>query len=165
MEAQTDQLTALNAFQSKLFSIISHDLRAPVFALRDLFNNAAGQQISAEDVKELIPDAASDLRLYGQPHGKSAAMGKEPACNRRKRPQILDISVLIQEVMQLLRLQAESKNIMLENKINEPVHVFADKDMISLVIRNLVSNALKFTSPNGRVVVEANKAGSTVEVL
>ena len=165
LEAQTSQLTALNSFQTKLFSIISHDLRAPVFALRDLFNNAAGQQISAEDVKELIPDAASDLSYTASLMENLLQWAKSQLATGEKRPQILDISGLIQEVMQLLRLQAETKKIVLDNKVNEPLHVFADKDMISLVIRNLVSNALKFTSPNGRVVVEANQAGSTVEVF
>jgi two-component system, sensor histidine kinase and response regulator len=82
-----------------------------------------------------------------------------------KRPQILDISVLIQDVMHLLRLHAESKKIQLENKVKVPIHVFADKDMISVVIRNLVSNALKFTPISGRVVIEANQSGSTVEVF
>jgi two-component system sensor histidine kinase/response regulator len=165
LETQTNQLTALNTFQTKLFSIISHDLRAPVFALRDLFNNAASQQISAEDVKELIPDAASDLSYTASLMENLLQWAKSQLAAGERKPQILDISILIQEVMQLLRLQAGSKKIVLENKVNEPLHVFADKDMISVVIRNLVSNALKFTSANGRVVVEANQAGSTVEVF
>lgn len=165
LEAQTDQLTALNTFQTKLFSIISHDLRAPVFALRDLFNNAAGQQISAEDVRELIPDAASDLSYTASLMENLLQWAKSQLATGEKKSQIIDISVLIQDVMQLLRLQAESKKIILENKVKEPLHVCADKDMISLVIRNLVSNALKFTSANGRVVVEANQAGSTIEVF
>jgi two-component system sensor histidine kinase/response regulator len=166
LEAQTNQLTALNTFQTKLFSIISHDLRAPVFALRDLFNNAAGQQISAEEVKELIPDAASDLSYTANLMENLLQWAKSQLQTADKKPQILDISVLIQEVMHLLRLHAESKNIRLENKVKEPIHVFADKDMISVVIRNLVSNALKFTPcSGGRVVIEANQSGSTVEVF
>jgi signal transduction histidine kinase len=165
LEIQTSQLTALNDFQTKLFSIISHDLRAPVFALRDLFNNAAGQQISAEDVKELIPDAANDLSYTASLMENLLQWAKSQLQASERKPQILDISLLIQEVMQLLRLQAESKKVHLENRVNKPVHVFADKDMISVVIRNLVSNAVKFTPANGRVVIETNQSGSTVEVF
>ena len=58
LEKQTTQLTELNAFKNKLFSIISHDMRAPVYALRDLFKNAAEKRLSTEELEELIPDVA-----------------------------------------------------------------------------------------------------------
>src|SRR5213078_4217969 len=101
-------------------SIISHDLRAPVFALRDLFNNAAGQRISAEEVRELIPDAASDLSYTASLMENLLQWARSQLATGEKRPQILDISILIQEVMQLLRLQAGSKKVILDNKVNEP---------------------------------------------
>jgi signal transduction histidine kinase len=165
LEEQTIELTALNSFQTKLFSIISHDLRAPVFALRDLFNNASEKHITAEEVRELIPDAASDLNYTAGLMENLLQWAKSQLQAGDKKPQIIDVSVLILEVMQLLRLQAETKKIHLENKIGVPVYIFADKDMISLVIRNLMSNAIKFTPEKGRVVVEANQSGSFVEIF
>jgi two-component system sensor histidine kinase/response regulator len=64
-----------------------------------------------------------------------------------------------------LRLQEETKNVYLENKIQTPIHVYADKDMINVVVRNLVSNAIKFTPQEGKVVIEANKRDSFVEIF
>ncbi|MEO8406637.1 MAG: HAMP domain-containing sensor histidine kinase [Chitinophagaceae bacterium] len=164
MEQQTIQLTALNSFKTKLFSIISHDLRAPVYALRDLFNNAAEQQITAEEVQELIPDAASDLSYTAGLMENLLQWAKSQMQASDTKPQALELSEMIGDILNLVRLQAETKKIKLENRIMEHVFVYADKDMLNLVLRNLMSNAIKFTAQGGKVYVEAHPADSFVEV-
>jgi signal transduction histidine kinase len=164
LEEQTIKLTNMNTFKNKLFSIISHDLRSPVYALRDLFNNAADGHISAEEVRELIPDAASDLNYTSGLMENLLQWAKSQMQSSDTRPQALDLSVMMHDVMQLLRLQATSKKVRLENRIKKSMFVYADKDMLNLVIRNLVSNAIKFTGEGGKVMVEANEADSFVEV-
>jgi signal transduction histidine kinase len=78
--------------------------------------------------------------------------------------QKVDVSGLIQEVMKLLRLQADAKQIYVEQKIDLPVFVSADKDMINLVLRNLLSNAIKFTAPRGQISLGINEHSSFVEI-
>jgi two-component system, sensor histidine kinase and response regulator len=165
LEQQTIQLTALNSFKTKLFSIISHDLRSPVYALRDLFNNAADGKITAEEVQELIPDAASDLSYTAGLMENLLQWAKSQMQSSDTKPQALDLSQMIREVIQLLRLQANAKKVYLESKIKRPVYVYADKDMLNLVIRNLMSNAIKFTGEEGKVMVDANERDSFVEVF
>jgi two-component system, sensor histidine kinase and response regulator len=165
LEEKTIQLTNLNSFQTKLFSIISHDLRAPVYALRDLFNNAADRQITADEVQELIPDAATDLTYTAGLMENLLQWAKSQLQAGERKPDHLDAAILINEAIQLMRLQAGSKKVMLENKIDKALEVFADKDMISVVVRNLISNAIKFTPPGGKVVIEANVTDSFVEVF
>jgi two-component system, sensor histidine kinase and response regulator len=165
LEEQTIQLTALNAFKTKLFSIISHDLRAPVYALKDLFNNAADQHITAEEIKELIPDAANDLSYTAGLMENLLQWAKSQMQANDIKPQTLDVSHMISETMKLYRLQAEAKKVYIESKIPNPVYIYADKDMVNLVLRNLVSNAIKFTPSNGQVCVEAHEThDSFVEV-
>jgi two-component system, sensor histidine kinase and response regulator len=156
LEEQTIQLTALNSFKTKLFSIISHDLRAPVYALKDLFNHAAEGHISPEEVRELIPDAANDLSYTAGLMENLLQWAKSQMQASDIKPQAVDVSALAGEVMKLYRLQAEAKKVYLESKISKPVYVYADKDMVHLVLRNLVSNAIKFTPANGKVMVEAH---------
>lgn len=165
LEEQTIQLTALNSFKTKLFSIISHDLRAPVYALKDLFNHAADGHITPDEVKELIPDAANDLSYTAGLMENLLQWAKSQMQASDIKPQPLDVSVLAGEVMKLYRLQAEAKKVYLESKISKPVYVYADKDMVQLVLRNLVSNAIKFTPENGKVMVEAHATNNSfVEV-
>jgi signal transduction histidine kinase len=68
-------------------------------------------------------------------------------------PQMVEMTTLIKEAADLLRLQADSKQISIRLLTETPVYIFADRDMISLVIRILVSNAIKFTPHNGTVEI------------
>jgi signal transduction histidine kinase len=63
--------------------------------------------------------------------------------------------LIYQETSELLRQSTEDKNIKLINKIPENTYIEADKDMISLIIRNLISNAIKFTHKGGKILIDA----------
>jgi signal transduction histidine kinase len=81
------------------------------------------------------------------------------------KPQLLDIARITKEVMQLLRLQAEAKHIFMNSNIERPVYVYADRDMINLVLRNLVSNAIKFTPEAGSICIDAKEMRSHIEIF
>jgi signal transduction histidine kinase len=67
-------------------------------------------------------------------------------------------------VVDLLSTTAEDKNILLENSIQEDTFVYADVRAINSVLRNLISNSIKFTKSGGKVVIEAKKKHNEVEV-
>jgi two-component system, sensor histidine kinase and response regulator len=165
LEKQTVQLTELNAFKNKLFSIISHDMRAPVYALRDLFKNAAEKRLSTQELEELIPDVATDLSNTTDLMENLLQWAKSQMDTKSVIPQMLDISIIAKEVTQLLRLQAEAKNIHIVNTVTEQVGVYADRDMVHLVLRNILSNAIKFTPQEGKIIIGMNEAGSFAEVF
>jgi len=79
--------------------------------------------------------------------------------------ELIEVAPLIDEVKQLLRLQAETKNIYVKSKIEDTVYIYADKDMMNLVLRNLVSNAIKFTPEKGEVCIGAAQHASGVELF
>jgi signal transduction histidine kinase len=76
-----------------------------------------------------------------------------------------DVQQIIKEVIQLLNLQAENKQVYLDFKGGKPVFAWADKEMIRLVLRNLVSNAIKFTPHNGIVSIGAHQQEAFIEVF
>jgi two-component system sensor histidine kinase/response regulator len=78
---------------------------------------------------------------------------------------LLDIAKITQEVLQLLRLQADAKHIYIRSGIERPVYVYADRDMINLVLRNLLSNAIKFTPEEGTVSIDAREMRSHIEIF
>lgn len=164
LEHQTEQLTELNSFKTKLFSIISHDMRAPVYALRDLFKNAAENKISTEELADLVPDVATDLSNTTDLMENLLQWAKSQMNTNAIVPEILNISVIATDISKLLRLQAEAKRIYVENKITEGVQVYADKDMVNLVLRNILSNAIKFTPKDGKIMIGINEYGSFVEI-
>jgi signal transduction histidine kinase len=164
LEAQKAELTELNSLKSKLFSVIAHDLKTPMYALRNLFRNMHQQNQPAEEIKTLVPDVLMDLNYTIGLMENLLQWSKTQMQANQVRPEELNISSMIQEVLHLLRLQAEAKQIYIETKNQQPVYVFADKDMVNLVLRNLLSNAIKFTPQQGTIEVGVNEATSFVEI-
>jgi two-component system sensor histidine kinase/response regulator len=164
LQVQKAELTELNSLKSKLFSVIAHDLKTPMYALRNLFRNMHQQNMPAEEMKNLVPDVLMDLNYTIGLMENLLQWSKTQMQANTVRPEELDISKMIIEVLQLLRLQAEAKQIYIESKNHAPVYVRADKDMVNLVLRNLLSNAIKFTPQQGSIEVGVNQLSSFVEI-
>jgi signal transduction histidine kinase len=162
---QTNQLTELNALKNKLFSVISHDLKTPLYALRNLFRSVQQYDLPAEEIKLFIPDVLKDLNFTTALMENLLLWVKNQMQINVINPQILDVSELIKEGTDLLRLQAHSKQICVHSRIDNPVYIYADKDMISLVIRNLLSNAIKFTPLQGNIHIGIIEKGFMVEIF
>jgi signal transduction histidine kinase len=80
------------------------------------------------------------------------------------QPEQVDLWDLVNEVVNLLRGSAENKQIHLEAIVDEDLSAFVDPNMINTVVRNLVSNAIKFTPCGGEVVVESRQTKDFVEI-
>ena len=165
LEQQTQQLTELNTLKNKLFSIIAHDLKSPLYALRNLFQNVQLYDLPGDDIKLLVPEVVNELTYTTGLMENLLQWAKTQMQAESVKPQLLDIARVTGEVLQLLRLQAEAKRIYIDSKIQHPVYVYADKDMINLVFRNLVSNAIKFTPEEGSIHIEAREMRSHIEIV
>lgn len=165
LQLQAAELDQLNSFKNKLFSIISHDLKAPLYGLCNLFDTMQKQNMPAREIKLLIPDIKNDLYYARGLMENLLQWAKSQMQANHVRPQEMDIKESIDDVVHVLHLQAKSKNIIVENKTAGSIYVWADKDMINLVLRNLISNAIKYTMPGGRISVSAGGSlGSFAEV-
>jgi len=164
LEANAAELAELDTLKTKLFSVISHDLRSPMYALRNLFKNLHHKDTPAQEIKKIVPDVLMDLNYTIGLMENLLQWSKTQMHSTAINPKELDLSKMINEVLQLLRLQAESKQIYIENKNNSPVYVYADKDMVNLILRNLLSNAIKFTPSQGYIEIGVTEISSFVEI-
>jgi signal transduction histidine kinase len=165
LQAQKKDLTQLDGLKNRLFSVIAHDLRSPMYALRTLFQNMHHYNLPAEEIKMMVPDVVNDLNYTISLMENLLQWSKSQMKADAVRAQQLDLSILINDVIKLLRLQADAKEVHIESAVDGPVHVHADKDMINLVLRNLISNAIKFTPQNGRVAIGVNQLSYFAEVF
>jgi signal transduction histidine kinase len=163
---QRQQLEALNASKDKFLSIIAHDLRSPFSSLRILINMsveqvAHGNQEHLEQTMQLLNTSADTLH---------ALLENLLTWSRIQRgmmeyyPQTIDIRTIVTRNVELLTANAEQKQISLRNLLAEEFVVFADLNMIDAVVRNLVSNALKFTDAGGSIAVSATHSEHEVSV-
>ena len=164
LEKQTHQLKELNSMKNKLFSVISHDLKTPLYALRNLFSSVQQYDLPAEEIKVYIPEVVNNLNYTTSLMENLLQWVKSQMKVNVMHRQDLELSAMVQDAVDLLRLQADSKQIIIEFKNDDPVHIYADRDMISLVIRNLISNAIKFTPYNGKVEIGIIEKLSLVEL-
>jgi two-component system sensor histidine kinase/response regulator len=164
LQKQRRQLELSNAFEKKLFSVIGHDLRSPMGNIRTYIDAFLMSQVKLSKstrvfLKDLylLSDNAFNLLDNLLNWAKSQSGGII------FKPQMQNIPFLIKNLLPLFKMQAERKNINLRYQGQEEVYGFYDPELISVVIRNLVSNALKFTSHGGSVTLsaypETNSAG------
>ena len=164
LQKQKEELAELNLLKDKLFSIISHDLKAPMYALRNFFQSAKDMKLSARDIKGMLPDVINDLNYTTGLMENLLQWARSQMQVNETRPQTLDLNALTCEVVQVLRLQADAKRITIEKKSSLHANAYADRDMINLVIRNLLANAIKFTHPGGKIIIGTHEYDTFTEV-
>jgi signal transduction histidine kinase len=165
LKQQTEELTELNALKNKLFSVIAHDLKSPMYALRNLFRNMQQYDLPADEIKKMVPEVVNELTYTTSLMENLLQWARSQMQSDAVKPQLIDISELMEDVVKLLRLQADAKKIKVELEAEPSVCSFSDRDMINLVLRNLLSNAIKFTPEKGLITMGARKADRGVEVF
>jgi two-component system sensor histidine kinase/response regulator len=164
LEHQTKELAELNQVKNKMFSVIAHDLKTPMYALRNLFVNMQQQQMSAKEIKELVPGIINEMNFATSLMENLLVWARDQMKNASAQPEQLEMSTMVTDVFKLLRLQAANKNIKLVSQVTAPAGCFADREMVNLVLRNLLSNAIKFTPDNGTITISSNISESNIEI-
>jgi two-component system sensor histidine kinase/response regulator len=162
---QTEELMQLNSFKGRLFSIIAHDLKSPIYALRNLFRNMLQYDLPAEEIKGMVPEVVNELTYTTSLMENLLQWARSQMRADSIKPQMIDLSGMIVEVTRLLRLQAEAKKIRVTISGDRSVIGFADKDMANLILRNLISNAIKYTPEQRSIEIGARNTDAGVEMF
>ncbi|MES1224529.1 MAG: HAMP domain-containing sensor histidine kinase, partial [Bacteroidota bacterium] len=122
------------------------------------------QNLPASEIKQMLPEVVADLNYTTGLMENLLQWAKSQMQANTIFPQRFDIAETYNEVVHALRLSAKSKTITIGNNFSEPLYVYADKDMINLVLRNLISNAIKFTPEKGKIFIRANNQDGCAEI-
>lgn len=156
LQWQKKLLEQSTAYEKKIFSVIGHDLRSPMGNIRTYID---AYLHANEDLSDDFKDFLKDLYLLSD----NAFSLLENLLNWAKsksggiicRPHEENITPIIKSTLALFKLQAENKMILLSYNGPEKLTGFFDGELISVVLRNLISNALKFTPHEGTVTIKA----------
>ncbi len=160
------RLHQLNADKDRFISILGHDLKSP-------FNNLLGlSEVLKEDISKLdideIETLANQIHTTAQNtynlledilKWAGAQQGKIPF-----EPQILNFRDICIDIFEILSPNANTKNITINYSAPDKINIFADIDMLKTLIRNLVSNAIKFTNNGGVININAEQNSENVTI-
>ncbi len=165
MKQIENQLRELNKTKDKIFSIIAHDLRTPFTSIIGFTDLLLGnfEKYDSDQIKKILqyinlsakPTLDVLTNLLNWVNAQTGQLGFQPEKCR--------LQLLISEVVEILNPAANIKNIVLSHKIPEDFEVYADAVMLKSVFQNLITNAIKFTHPGGRVDVQALQKDEFIE--
>ena len=160
------QLLQLNTDKDRFISILAHDLRSPFFTILSYLN------LLIENVRKYdIDEIEEHIRIVNHSAQNTfnlledlirwiqSESGKLPY-----EPQKLNFKYICEDVVEIFKPAANAKNITINLFIAEMITVFADINMLKTVLRNLVSNAIKFSNPGGQIDITAKKTQSNITI-
>lgn len=166
IEAQRNQLDALNRAKDRFFSILSHDLRGPVGSfqgvselLKDMVHEKKFDEL-ASTAGKLEKSARQLSLLLDNLLGWALSQQGEFVC----RPEKLSLSDVFESTIGMLENMAVSKNQTLTYQVSDKLCLWADRDSTLAIFRNLIGNALKFTKEEGKIDFTAKKDGEMVRL-
>lgn len=164
---KTKSLNELISKKDRFFSIVAHDIKSPLLAVlnfskifRDKFND-----FDEEEKSEGITDIYNSLSSTYRYINNLLDWSRVQIGRFEFRPENINLINMIERNIEFMSAQAVTKNISLMSKIPEKQFVFADYEMISIIIRNLISNGIKFSYSGRSVVIESRQIDNSIEII
>jgi signal transduction histidine kinase len=154
-----DQLTQLNEQKGKMLSIIGHDLRSPfnaILGFAELLRSKAGD-LRRDEIAEYAENVAQSSRNANVLLDSLLGWATFQWGNFTPNATRIGVDSLVNRNIEMFGPNAEVKNITLRKRGAQNVQVIADENMADMVLRNLINNALKFTSSGGTVTVNVKE--------
>ncbi|WP_299458988.1 tetratricopeptide repeat protein [uncultured Microscilla sp.] len=160
LQESQEELHLSNSMKDRLFSVIAHDLRSPLNTVSGFLNLMRLQKeaMTPEEIQELTSQMINSVKstldlLDNLLHWSRSQMGL-----MKMKVQPTSLPELVDDTFNLLALNAQGKKIELVKNLDASCQVMVDAQMIDIVIRNLVSNAIKFTN-EGSITVHCQAIG------
>ena len=166
VQEQNIQLRDLNATKDKFFSIISHDLKGPLNSLTSfsslLINHT--DSLTKDEIRMLASDLDKSLKNLFALLENLLEWSRSQTGNIDFKAERFGIGAMLEDNRSLLASQAQNKKITIENLTRHDHPVFAHRQSINTVVRNLISNAIKFTPAEGKIILQARKTAEGIVV-
>ncbi len=167
LEKQKEQLSLANQTKDKMFLIIGHDLRSPVGSLIPLLDLLLSEEEIKKNEKlvhifnsflnsvQQVSDLLENLLFWARNQDGELSFVKER----------INLNLIIEKTLLLYKGIADLKQIHVDFAAEKEYFVYADRNMVMLIIRNLISNAIKFTPKEGRVDIRISEEKDFVQVI
>ncbi|WP_299821530.1 tetratricopeptide repeat-containing sensor histidine kinase [uncultured Pontibacter sp.] len=162
LKEQNDVLEEHSAFKNKIFSMISHDLRAPFNSLKGILRLMSNPHLTESDYKHMFALLEKDMGTASNMLHNLLVWAKSQLETATLSLEDLDLNTFTDTVILETQGQANEKGILIYNEVPHGFTGRADKERLGFVIRNILSNAIKFSAPGSEVHVRARNQGNNV---
>ena len=156
---QSEQLIAMNKLKDRLFSIISHDLRGPLINLNEVIKMLNSGMITDDEFKLFIPKLSKNIGYTTGLLENLLFWSRSQLQGEIIKPVYFNFKGIADNIIALFDNVIKEKNITAENNLDPFSLVYADIDMIQLIVRNLISNAVKFSKHGGNIKITSKIKG------
>lgn len=157
-------LQQANEMKDKLFSIISHDLRGPIASLKSLLGLVAKGAVNVDEFQVMAPKLNQNVTGIHETLENLLQWSYSQMRGVKFSPVVFDLKKVIENKVNLFLEAAKAKRITIADKTPSEIFAFADQDQVSLILRNLLNNAIKFTPDGGRVTMAAEHVGDQISI-
>lgn len=155
LRAQNEQLEKHKHFRTKIFSIISHDLRNPFNGVKGVLNLVQRKSMTESQTQHIFGLLGRDIDVAISMLQNVLIWSKAQLEEAHVNLEPVQLQQLVNENIQLATAHAEEKSIRFQGVVAEDAVVLADKERLNFVLRNLLTNAIKFTFEGGLIQVTA----------
>ncbi len=165
-QAMNVKLSNSNAAKDKFMSILAHDMINPFNAFLGLtqFIQRSFDDLEKDEIKDSIKDIAESANGLFALLENLLKWGRSQTGRINFTPEYYELNMLVLSTISVLKNNAQAKQITLVADVPTDIKVYADPNMLTTVIRNLISNAIKFTPKEGKISVEAYQSNSITTV-
>ncbi|OYU94151.1 MAG: hypothetical protein CFE21_17125 [Bacteroidetes bacterium B1(2017)] len=165
LNMQAQELQRSNQIKDKVFSIIAHDLRAPIKSLSTVLTWVAEDDLPMEDLKKSLGSISKNVDTLNLTLENLLQWSRSQLNGVKSEPELIDIRKPVQEMMDLYKIQVAEKGIRFKYSIPDRFAVYVDKHHLNLLLRNIISNAIKFTRDGGEIEISASTYNQTYTLV
>ncbi len=154
---QNEELVSLNKTKDKLFSIIGHDLKQPLNSISGLLHLLENEKIEDSSLLNIITQLKQTTGTTTDLLSNLLKWAAAQTGDLKYQPGWCDLNLILESVIGVIKPTAELKSIKINSSLKANVQVYADSNMLSAVIRNLMSNALKYSPVKGRIQISSEQ--------
>ncbi len=153
LEQQSLQLQGMNETKNKLFSILGHDMRGPIAQVKSVVDMVLAGHLEREEFDELLHVLNKDIDSVYFTLNNTLKWSMSQMDGFHVNRSVFDLSEVVKNSLKLLQQSFHEKKLTVFNHMPSGVEVYADQDLIEVVVRNIVSNAVKFSNPGDSVTI------------
>lgn len=160
------KLKEANSAKDKFFSIIAHDLKSPFFGVLGLSGHIKenGGSMGKEEIIDISRHIYNSLKQQYELLEGLLLWARSNTGRLKVEDTIVSPNAVVEKTINILKHSIEEKNLIFVNNVDEDLTILTDINLMLTVIRNLISNAIKFTPAGGRIMVNTEEKGDHIDI-